>query len=498
MKIWVRYLLGLSVVLWGCRTARVDFDPNRLYPTAELQEDMRTLQQTIEAHHPGLYWYQSQAAWKAQWAKAEIALDKPMSEPEFRKLIRPLVSSIRCGHTSVRVSKNWQRYQDTTRIQKLFPISVRCWADTMIVVGNLDPTDSLLVRGSQVLSINGRSAAEIYKALFPYIFGDGFNETHKYQTLSGWGSFGSYYRSYLDSSSSIKFEILDSLGNRHLLSRSLFTPKPDTARRQRAATQPLTKKEKRIRRIEGARKLQIDVREKQALMRINTFSQGGRLRSFFKKGFKLLNENKIEDLIIDVRNNGGGRVGNSTSLSRYLTDHPFKIADSLYAIRRSSRYGRYIVHNTAIQASMPFLTRKRKDGFYHFGYFERHWFKPKEKNNYTGRVYILTGGYSFSATTLFVNAVKGQKNVTVIGEETGGGAYGNSAWEIPELVLPNTKVRVRLPLFRMVMDKQLPNNGRGIMPDIEVSPTVESVRRNFDNKFQAVNRLIQENRRKRS
>ena len=37
-----------------------------------------------------------------------------------------------------------------------------------------------------------------------------------------------------------------------------------------------------------------------------------------------------------------------------------------------------------------------------------------------------------------------QDNVTVVGEETGGGAYGNSAWLIPEVTLPETKVRFRI------------------------------------------------------
>jgi C-terminal processing protease CtpA/Prc len=147
---------------------------------------------------------------------------------------------------------------------------------------------------------------------------------------------------------------------------------------------------------------------------------------------------------------------------------------------------------------MPFLTKKRKDGLYHFGYFERHRFSPKKKNHFDGRTYILTSGYSFSATTLFINAVKGQPGVTVIGEETGGGAYGNSAWEIPTVVLPNTRIRLKLPLFRMVMDKNGPNNGRGIFPDVEVGATPESIRLNYDNKMRVTQSLIRAARRKGS
>ena len=496
MKALRVFLFFCLIGFQSCRLTRIDIDPKKAYDLKELRTDLQVLQGILEKHHPGLHWYQSHSDWTNTVAHAHASLKQGMTEPEFRKIVRPLVASIRCGHTSIRPSKQWEKLQDTARLQGLFPISIKCWSDTLIVLGNLDPKDSLLVRGAQVLSINGRQPKDIFDGLFPYISGDGFNETHKYQTLSGWGTFGNYYRQYLDTASILQIDLLDTLGNFHTVTRSLFYPKPDTVKK--APAQQLTKREKKIRRIEGVRNLQIDIDQRQALMRINSFGNGGRLRRFFRKGFDLMEAHHVQDLIIDVRNNGGGRVGNSTALTRYLTDRSFKIADTLYAIRRGSRYGKYIVHNEAIQASMPFFTKKRSDGFYHFGYFERHRFQPKRSNRYTGRTYILTGGSSFSATTLFVQAVKGQSNVTVIGEETGGGAYGNSAWEIPEAILPYTKIRLRFPLFRMVMNKNLPNNGRGIMPDVEVRSTVESVRRNYDNKMQRTLSLIRAARRKGS
>ena len=85
---------------------------------------------------------------------------------------------------------------------------------------------------------------------------------------------------------------------------------------------------------------------------------------------------------------------------------------------------------------------------------------------------------------------KGKKNVTIIGEETGGGAYGNTAWMIPDVILPNTKIRFRLPRFRLVMDQALVKEGRGLMPDIEVGPTPETIRLGIDPKVEAVRKLI--------
>jgi C-terminal processing protease CtpA/Prc len=136
------------------------------------------------------------------------------------------------------------------------------------------------------------------------------------------------------------------------------------------------------------------------------------------------------------------------------------------------------------------MTHRKKDGNFHFSFYERKYFRPKMKNHYNGKVYILSGGNTFSASTLFMSIVKDQDNVVVVGEETGGGAYGNTAWVIPDVTLPITKVRFRLPLFRLVMDKTLPRNGRGILPEVEAKPSVNSIRRNVDFKMEKVVELI--------
>ena len=226
------------------------------------------------------------------------------------------------------------------------------------------------------------------------------------------------------------------------------------------------------------------------MMDLASFGRGYGLKKFFRNSFKALKENRIGHLIIDVRSNGGGSVTNSTSISRFIAGQRFKIGDSLYAVRKKGPHSRYVQNHFWNRLFMTFLTKRRNDGYYHFGYFERHYFKPKKRNHYDGKVYVLTGGNSFSATTLFVSAINKQDNVTVIGEETGGGAYGNSAWLIPDVKLPETGVRFRLPLFRLVIDKNIPHNGRGVQPEVLSVPTTEAIRRNADFKLDKALELI--------
>ena len=322
-----------------------------------------------------------------------------------------------------------------------------------------------------------------------------FRSGHKYQTLSNLGTFGGLYQSVFGPYNNFDIHYSDSTGAEKNTVLSLYDIRKDTAFRRYLRTLPRqTKKQRKENNLFGTRNMQVDTTGSTAYMTVSSFSSGNRLKSFFKKNFHLLQAENIKNLVIDLRYNGGGNVALSTKLTQYITDHKFKLADSLYSCRRLSKYERHINNSIAAFFFMNFATHKKSDGNYHFGYFEHHYFKPKEKYHYTGNVYVLTGGNSFSASTLFVNALKGQSNVKIVGEETGGGAYGNTAWFIPDAVLPNTRVRFRIPRFRMVMNKNYPKNGRGIVPDIEVKPSQEAIKNGYDAKMEYIKKLIYGNK----
>jgi len=89
-----------------------------------------------------------------------------------------------------------------------------------------------------------------------------------------------------------------------------------------------------------------------------------------------------------------------------------------------------------------------------------------------------------------LNALKDQPNIWLVGEPSGGAAYGNTAMRIPDVTLPHTRLRFRLPLFRLVINKDLPQNGRGVQPDVYVGATPETIRKEIDNKMKMALELI--------
>ena len=498
-----RLLILFSVPLFitSCGVGKSVVYPTTKYSLQQIEKDYTLYKDILEEHHPSLYWYTPKDSMDYYFDWGRQHLKDSMTEPEFRKVLNYVTAKINCGHTTVRSSKGWLRYSDTVNPSKIFPLSVKAWEDAMVVTINLNRRDSILKRGTVITKVNGRSKSSLIDTLFDYISTDGYNRTHKHQSLSNRGYFGSLYTSLFGLSEKYTIEYIAPGGEIKNTIIPVYNPAADTAGRigtrefRRTEPQP-SKRERRRQELANARVLRIDSVERTAMMSLNTFGRDVGLRKFFRNSFRALKKNEVGHLIIDVRSNGGGSVTNSTLLSKFVADHPFKICDTLFAIKKGSRYDRYIKDQFWNKLFMTFFTKKRSDGKYHFGYFEKKTFKPKKQNHFNGKVYVLTGGNSFSATTLFVSSVVKQDNVIVVGEETGGGAYGNSAWLLPDVTLPETGVRFKLPLFRLVIDKTVPKIGRGVQPEVEAFPTVDAIRRNADFKVEKAMELIKADKEK--
>ncbi len=461
------------------------------YSRQELLADYNLMQHILEDQHPGIYWYEGKDSMDLHFERGRAMLQDSMTEPQFRSVLSYAISKIGCGHTSVRASKGFLRNGDSLR-NRTFPLGFKIWKDTALVTYNLLQPASPIKRGAIVTAIDGRPMQGIVDSLFQYLSTDGYNLTHKYQTLSNRGTFSSLYLSVFGYRPTYGVTFIDSSGTQTSAQIPLWLPRRDTGARS-TVTRPqgegYSRRDRRRAALLSSRSLRFDTALNTAVMELNTFQKSGRLRPFFRTSFKQLRKRGTQNLVIDLRTNGGGNVTNSNLLTKYIAAAPFKIADSLYTRSRRSRYGRYQKDDFSTWIFALFMTRKREDGNYHFGYYERKYFQPKRRSHFGGPVYILSGGNTFSASTLFMKSVKGQKNVTIIGEESGGGAYGNNAWLIPDVTLPRTGVRFRLPLYRLVIDRD-EVKGTGVQPDVEVLPTVEAIRKNYDFKMDRALEII--------
>ena len=489
-------LLLVIIIGAGCAVSNQHYDPGKKYPRRELQEDYSTLRNILEKKHPALYWYTPKDSMKYYFDSGYNSISDSMTELQFGwQVLAPLIQKIHCGHTSFSMSREWNNYLKDKAIPS-FPLFLKILGDTMVVTGNLNRKDSVIKRGTIITSINGLTTNQMMQQMFQYLPLDGYAENVNYIRISN--NFPYFHRNVYGIYKNYRVGYIDSVGLAKTTLLPMFVPVIDTTNKKGKAPQEFrrppgeTKKDRR----EYSRSMAIDTSLNTATITLNTFSNGDgkHLRFFIKDSFKKIKQQQIQNVIIDLRNNGGGDINMSVLLTKYLRNTPFKVADSAYAVAKSfNPYTKYISKGFWDNIGLAFVTKKKEDGNYHFGYWERHWFSPKTNNHFDGKVYILIGGLSFSASTIFCNAVKGQSNITLAGEDAGGGWYGNSGLLIPDITLPETKLRVRLPFFKIVQFNHADKKGMGVAPDIYIRPTVEDVRRNVDIKMKTVKGLIKEN-----
>lgn len=188
----------------------------------------------------------------------------------------------------------------------------------------------------------------------------------------------------------------------------------------------------------------------------------------------------IPNLIVDLRNNPGGSIDVINEMLSYFLTEPSVSLNSYKKVNSNATYESFKYSNNHTKDEILFgdyVPIKDKAGYYLLPESPAI-IMPDSLVNYPGRLYLLTDETSVSAATDFpAKIVRNHRGVTV-GRETGSAYHFITADKFVDIILPNSRIQVRIPLIKEVFEDLVTERtpaGRGLMPDYEVPLTYEEI-----------------------
>jgi hypothetical protein len=470
-RLILTFVLALTFALFAF--AQSGQPASQKFEREKLVEDFQIARQALEEGHSGIYRYTKKTDLDRVFDATLKSIDRPMDVFEFYRVLAPAVAAIKCGHTSVSLPDPTRK--ELNNSTPLLPLEVKVLDKRPYVFRDFsdlaNPAGAGSIAGKEIQSINSVPASRIIHTMLAAVGADGDVESARDVRISE-ARFLSNLVSLLGLTSPYDL-IVSSPGSKQqqkIRLNGVELPKLIEASKARYPQDDPSG---------PAGTLTFADDGKIAQMRIlgfggfvDTEKKKG-LREFYKESFEAIQTKGSRALIIDLRNNGGGEDELGQLLVSYLINEPFKYYDDLVINAMSFSFAKYTAGKLQIPENR---VEKRADGKVHAIGHPNWGIKQPNKPHFAGKVFILTNGGSFSTTSEFLSQAHFHKLATFIGEESGGGYYGNSSGFMPLLTLPNTKLTLRVPLMTYYMAVSgYKQASHGVIPDYPVEHTIEDL-----------------------
>ena len=449
MKKWILWVLFIQTTCLAVS--------QRVYTPAELQQDFTIMKAALQEAHPGLYRYNSKEKIAEGFHALRQQLNKGMTELEFYRLANRFLATIGDGHMKFhrndKVDDHYAFFDEG-----YFPLQLYFRKNKAYVRSSYLP-GSTVAPATEIISINGKGIDLIIKTLFLNIFTDGKVVSSKYEELNHF--FGGYYATFIGPANEFTVGYIGANGKKATISLPSINKSEITNEAASNDSLRITFPGNGI-----------------ALLRIPVFEDEGETptyNDFLANAFKKIKNKKISSLIIDLRDNEGGTDAFGFQLYSYLTTKPFRYYDHFTVVtNKPYSFAAYAQFPPGIDALKKTLVKVNNE--YHFIHKDGLGLLQPQADAFTGKVYILQNGYSFSVTSEFCSIAKDNNRAITIGDENGGTFQGNNSGAFTLVQLPNTKIGLDIPLLAYYMHLQHPHpTAHGIPADYSVIPTIEDV-----------------------
>ena len=499
LNILLKPLLFISIsiaLIIPAQAQKKVYEPEKTFSAALLKEDFLFMRNALEEGHPTLYWYTAKDEMDQVFEETFSKIGGDMTEREYLQLLMPLIEKIHCAHTMIQPSKAYARHLD--KKAGLLPLDLWIDPDYNLFVKQYKGTDSLVQKGDQLLSINDIPAEQLSRKFVDLTQVDGYTQTAKFRYAEG--RFYYYMNLYVGEPDTFKVKVVRNAVDTLMLKLPSLTKKEQATikeDRQEKLKEQASHEQSKAESLSGVKLYAKGKNEfrliahdsvKTGYLLIRSFNEKG-FNKLYRKTFRWLEENQLDNLIIDLRGNKGGSSDAASNLMRYLSAEEFPYYKSIIMKKRNYSFNKEL-DSKFDRFFFAKLRRKCKnrEGTYSLRNVDT-LLKPK-KLHFDKDVYVLTDGFTGSASSLFSANMQYQKKAIFIGEETGGGYYGCAGMISPNLTLPVTKLRLRLPMMQVLIAVDDQEPGRGIIPDHEVTADFESFVKGVDKQLLYTLKLI--------
>ena len=447
-----------------------------------VNQDIQLLREVLHESHPGYSVFCPESRLDSMFAAAHV--EEACSPRDLYVTAARLIDEIGDGHTNLYFTED---VSDQLLSQKRFFPFTLLFAQGRAYVNHNFSEHEYLPRGSEIVSINGVPMEEIVDELTVFITCDGKPREAELRQLEG--QFWWFY--------ALRF------GFRNTFSIAYHEAMSDPAIPPKLLLASAIGYNDRFDLLqevygfgdEAAEPFEFTIDNDYGVLTIRQFHGISRMRyeAFLNRCFAELNTRQISSLIIDIRENGGGREGFENLLFSHLENDLSNKYRTVEMINVKSHYYAYMDHPIRNRfKDMLYRTFEFKTGEGTYCRKERFGRTLEPTNDvYRGDVYILISGEVFSSGADFASLAKSYgTRCTLIGGETLGGAVANNSGYFYRFILPNTGLVVEVPRVRFELDIDDQPVDHGVIPDVEIEVSQEDLVRGTDPLIGAAHQLI--------
>lgn len=411
-----------------------------------IQEDIDFMLRTLEDVHPNLYFALSKEELQKELDEKLDAVKAPITDIEFYKDFAPTISKLQDGHTTMGFPQDY--------IEELRGSEQILFADFKIENGKIYIRDLYRpeyeqFKGWKIESINNKKSTRIYSEMMQYVSGSltGFKESCVEQ------NFVAYYYLNNDLKDDYMIRVTDGTKKRTLRVNGISL----------AEAQALKVNKETHNEYYTYQKLEDTV----GMITFNSFTDFEGFQQFLELTFQKINNDHISNLIIDLRNNGGGNSELGDLLIEYIYNGNYEQSHGM-DLKISNEIIQYYTDMLKDSMTDNELQGMKEEYMKHLGECMTYSGVPSrkflEQPKFQGDIYFLIGRHTFSSAVMLASTVKDYHIGYLIGEETGG--LASSYGDLYPFTLLNTGIYMTVSHKYFSRSNGL-NTGRGVLPDYD-------------------------------